>query len=301
MILSQIYIRFLEYFLYQANCDSIGCVLPILILASFDRADLLKWLVVAKGLDIDATDGRGRTPQQIAEAAKSSSSVSWIIEYKARKLISRFILRNLERIKAIQKHQSIVRNVITIQKLVRGHLTRKLYRGTLFLRLEESQRFNVTWMPYIRLLFNESPYYSGWEAVRSRTCDISHADVDHDTAEKLDDALSRAVLQDTDDESVQEQMDNEPELDSCHGIAKHTISEGTKWSNMFMVTSHVVKFLKSSGDPLYRSFFVRRMQVSYISFFCIVLDMFNSVTYLAVLDKHSNWRMETEAESLGRD
>lgn len=172
----------------------------------------------------------------------------------------------MERIKAIQKHQSIVRNVITIQKLVRGHLTRKLYRGTLFLRLEESQRFNVTWMPYIRLLSNESSYYSGWEAVRSRTCDISHADVDYDTAEKLDDALSRAVLQDTDDESVQEQIDNEPELDSCPGIAKHTISEGTKWSNMFMVTSHVVKFLKSSGDPLYRSFFVRRMQVRYIYF-----------------------------------
>eukprot|EP00956_Cyclotella_meneghiniana_P033867 scaffold99633_cov39-Cyclotella_meneghiniana.AAC.3 len=162
--------------------------------ASFDRVDALKWLVAEKGLDIDATDGSGRTPQQIAEAAKSSSSVSWIVEYKARKLISSFISRNLERIKAIQKHQSIVRNVISIQKLARGHITRKLYRGALFLRLEESQRFNVTWVPYIHLLSNESPHHSGWDSVRSRTRDISHADIHHDTAEKLDDALSRMAL-----------------------------------------------------------------------------------------------------------
>eukprot|EP00956_Cyclotella_meneghiniana_P013913 scaffold20482_cov23-Cyclotella_meneghiniana.AAC.4 len=227
--------------------------------ASFDRADVLQWLVVEEGLDIDATDGSGRTPQQIAEAAKSSSSVSWIAEYKAGKFISSFISRNLERIKAIQKHQSIVRNVISIQKLVRGHITRKLYRGALFLRLEESQRFNVTWVPYIQLLSNESPHHSGWDGVRSRTRDISHADIHHDTAEKLDDALSRVVLQDTDDESIQEQIEIKQEFDSFPVIAKQSNTDGTKWSNMFLVTSHVVKFLKS-GDPLYRSFFVRRMQ-----------------------------------------
>ena len=257
---------------------------------------MLKWLVVEEGLDIDATDGSGRTPQQIAEAAKSSSSVSWIVEYKARKLISSFISRNLERIKAIQKHQSIVRNVISIQRLVRGHLTRKLYRGALFLRLEESQRFNVTWVPYIQLLSNKSPHHSGWDGVRSRTYDISHGDIHHDTAEKLDDALSRVVLQDTDDEGIQEQTEIKQELDSCPVIANNSNTEGTKWSNMFLVTSHVVKFLKS-GDPLYRSFFVRRMQVRNI-YFCsyyirLEFMFLNSATYHFC----SNWQTETEVES----
>eukprot|EP00956_Cyclotella_meneghiniana_P045542 scaffold373608_cov103-Cyclotella_meneghiniana.AAC.3 len=229
------------------------------IQASYDRLDVLKWLVSEKGIDLDTPDGVCRMPQQIAEAAKAKSTIAWILEYKAGKLITHVISSHMQRITAIHKHRSIVRNVIFIQRLLRGHLTRKLYRGALCLRLEESQQFNDTWAPSIRLLPQEASRISGWKAVRSRTCDISTTDVDADqyTADKLDKALSKVVLQD--EESFDEQIENEKEPEPYPGLAKDDVSTEVKWSNMFLVTSHVVKFLKA-GDPLYRSFFVRRMK-----------------------------------------
>lgn len=210
-----------------------------------------------KGLKIDTADGSGKTPQQVAEAAKATDTALWIRTYKASKTISVFLSHNLQRIKGIQKHQRIIRNVILIQRVVRGRLVRKVYSDVLISRLEDFQRFNVTWAPSLQLLRGRERDLFGWEAVRALTRDISR-----ETVEKLDDALSKVVLRVGEEEIADictEQIESAQTEPYVNIEATKDNLNDMKWSNIFQVTSHVVKFLKT-GDPLYRSFFVRRMQ-----------------------------------------
>lgn len=229
--------------------------------ASYDRLDVLQWLVIEKGLDLEARDGRNRNVQRVAEASRALSTASWIRKYNASKTISSFISLNLQRIQAFQKHRKIKRSVTLIQRAIRGYNTRKIYSEALFKRLEGSQRFNAIWEATLRLLRDQRQDIYGWEAVRAQTRDISRGDIDRDTIEKLNDALSKTVLEDDKDDII---LDDQTYLHSTEestslGGPYHQQANDTKWANMFQVTSHVVKFLKS-GDPLYRSFFVRRMQ-----------------------------------------
>ena len=151
-------------------------------------------------MDLDSLDGRGRTCPQIAEAAKAVNVNAWIAGFKARKSISDFVTRNYQRIRAVQKHRRMVRSAIGIQKLVRGFFTRKIHRGSIVLRLEESHRFNAIWSTSIDLLQNQtSSDISGWPSVRARISDISckeafDAEDFDETCDKLDKALAGVVL-----------------------------------------------------------------------------------------------------------
>lgn len=226
----------------------------------------MKWLVTEMNFDLQSLDGDGRTPQQIAKAAKAKSVTKWIESYKASLTISSFISCNLQRIQSIQKHRRTIRCAVLIQKTTRGYLTHKLYYNTLCTRLEESQNFQVIWAQSISRLEKSSAPHS-WEAVRSLARDISHADIiDSTTTDKLDEAMSNIVLDDNNENNHKNNF-----LAEQSKFIDASISEtdpishqgdafnGAKWADTFQVTSHVVKFLKS-GDPLYRSFFVRRMQ-----------------------------------------
>ena len=230
--------------------------------ASYERIDVLKWLVMEKNIGLQTLDGDSRTLQQIAEAAKATNVLKWIETYKAESTITSFIFRNVRRIQSIQQHRRIIRYAILIQKMTRGYLTHKLYYKTLCIRLEESQHFQVIWSQSISRLGNLALGLHSWEAVRSTSRDISNAEVvDSATTNKLDEALSNVVLDDNNENFLAEESEfinaNETET---HPIRLHDNAfNDTKWSDSFRVTSHVVKFLKS-GDPLYRSFFVRRMR-----------------------------------------
>lgn len=149
-----------------------------------------------------------------------------------------FVSHSLKRIKAIRTHQNTIWSVILIQRATRGYYIRKMYGDDLSVRLEESLRFNATWGGSLCQIPPVLSHISGWEVAREQTRDISHAH--QDTIEKLTDALSSVFLENEED-VFDEQAD------------------GNSWcANLFQVTSHVVKFLKT-GDPPYRSFFVRRM------------------------------------------
>jgi hypothetical protein len=200
--------------------------------------------------------------QQVAEAAKATSTRDWIRKYKASKTIAGYISRHLQRIRSIQKHQSIIRKVVLIQKMSRGYFARKIHCRALFYRLEESQRFNVIWAASISLLPDSTSDTFGWEAVRVRTNDISYAEVEQDTMTKLDEALSRVVLDDSAEGNYDDSLtcqESEDDTTIKLDVTEGDVAEERQWSNKFQITSHVVKFLKS-GDPLYRSFFVRRMR-----------------------------------------
>lgn len=230
--------------------------------ASYDRLDILQWLVIEKGVDLEATDRYGRTVQGVAEASKAKSTAKWIRKYKAKKTINEFISRNIQHIRLVRKHRGIARRVVHIQRVLRGYCTRKIYREALLYRLEQYKRFNMIWGFTLSLVPDASLGLFGWEAVRVTTSDISHAEAEQDTMTKLDEALSRAVLDDSDEENDGDSMHSEIEDDTTETLrqdAKGGIVTETQWSDKFQITSHVVKFLKS-GDPLYRSFFVRRMQ-----------------------------------------
>ena len=228
---------------------------------SYERLDILKWLVIEKGYDLESLDGNGRTPVEIAKAAKAKGVLKWIETHKASITISNFISRNLQRIQFIQKHRRMVQRVILIQKVSRGYFIRKIYRSSLLHRLEESQQFQVKWAHSISRLKNLTSGPHSWEDVRSLARDISHADVvDSTTAEKLDEALSKVVLDDNEENFLTEQSEFIDANMTETGSINHQVGafNEAQWSEKFQVTSHVVKFLKT-GDPLYRSFFVRRM------------------------------------------
>ena len=222
--------------------------------------------MVEQKLDLHTTDGDGRTPQQIAEATKANTVSKWISTYKASVTVSSFISRNIQRIRSIQNHRRIVRLVTLIQKIIRGHLVQKRYYSIICTMLEKSQQFKMIWAPSISQLSDQLLKDDGWEAVRSRTHNISHADVaDQKTVGRLDDAISKILLDfdDHDDHCDEDIFAKQTELAACANktYTNHQPDAPNEriWSDTFQVTSHVIKFLKS-GDPLYRSFFVRRMK-----------------------------------------
>ena len=222
----------------------------------------MKWLIKEKNFDLKSLDGDGRTPQQVAKAAKAATVSKWIETCEAGTTISNFISRNLQRIQSIQKHRRMVRRVIRIQKVTRGYFIRKFYRGSLLHRLEEAQQFQIKWAHSIGRSENLASGPHSWEAVRSSARDISHADVvDSFTADRLDEALSKVFLGDNEKDILAEQSEliDVNETETCSINHQFDALNEVKWPDTFQVTSHVVKFLKS-GDPLYRSFFVRRLQ-----------------------------------------
>ncbi|KAL7552191.1 hypothetical protein ACHAWF_015406, partial [Thalassiosira exigua] len=240
--------------------------------SAYDRADFLEWLIVSKGMDLDSVDGKGRTALDAANSTKAGLTTKWIMEWKAKGLISRFMRHNYHRLLVTRRQQRLVGASIIIQAHYRGHSVRKHYSGTLLHRLEESHRFSVVW-GWVQSVPEDSQTL-GWSNIREKVSDMAHTeefvyDDSHfdDTDEQLSKALEGALhIRDVECSSPSRSKMNDIEslidqpLDPEGGLKTMDRSDNAQasWLN-FQVTSYVVKFLKR-GDPKYMSFFVRRMQ-----------------------------------------
>ena len=232
--------------------------------AAYDRDDVLEWLVNAKDMKLAATDGEGRTVQDVAEAAKASKALKWIAEWNARNTIASFLRRNYYRILQMRRLRRLNIAATIIQRFIRGYSTRKLYSGALSHRLEESKRFNAIWGHVLGFISSSSSM--DWSSIREKQLDIK-VGIDDELFDETDRRLMEAV-----DVAVSEDMEFGEE---CIKADDHVNLEGltinddnssamiedadtNEWLS-FQMTSHVVKFLQQ-GDRKYRSFFVRRMQ-----------------------------------------
>jgi len=248
------------------NSRDRGGLLLTHLSSAYNRVDLLKWLVVTKGMNINSKDGQGRSALDVAKAAQAASATKWIAEWQAKKIIATFVQRNYRRLLATQKQQRSINAATSIQNHCRGYLVRKLYSGSLAYRLEESHRFSAVWGELIQPNHNLGQLPQNWSSIREKVSDIKNAGFMYDesyfedTDEQLSKALEGALKVDDDRNTCnkninqllpnqeEESLDDTEENESCKA----------SWL-AFKLTSHVVKFLKR-GDPKYKAFFVRRMQ-----------------------------------------
>ena len=220
-------------------------------------------------MDINSLDGSGRTPLQCSLASNAVDTVGWISVYMAKQTIQSFVYRNYKRVLMQRKQQVIKNAAMTIQKVARGRLTRKLYRGPLLLRLGESQQFNEIWMDAINKVPETCDSLSGWSLVREELDGKRRAQLldDNGNLTDLDERLGQAVTgalnenNEVIDEYEKEDADFNTDFKDDLTLDKeecNTIDECIDWTQ-FQMTSHVVKFIKH-GDPKYREIFVKRLK-----------------------------------------
>ena len=173
--------------------------------SAYDRDDLLQWLIVTKGMKLDSHDGQRRNVLEVAMAAQATSTIKWIIEHKAGRMIARFMRQHQRHILAVRKQQRLARAATFIQRRYRGNSIRKIYRGSLLLRLEESPRFKVVWGALAYSIHDFSQTTFGWSSIRERMPDIIRIHDDDgnfdDTDEHLSKALEEAMLMDESDKN----------------------------------------------------------------------------------------------------
>ena len=138
-------------------------------------------------------------------AAQAKSTIKWIIEHKAGRMIARFMRQHQRHILAVRKQQRLARAATFIQRRYRGNSIRKIYRGSLLLRLEESPRFKVVWGALAYSIHDFSQTTFGWSSIRERMPDIIRIHDDDgnfdDTDEHLSKALEEAMLMDESDKN----------------------------------------------------------------------------------------------------
>ena len=245
-----------------ANARDRGGLLLTHLSAAYDRVDLLEWLVVEEGMDLDALDAQDRTTLDVATASKASSATKWIVEWKAKATIGSFIRRNYYQAMCRRRMQQSNDAATRIQSVVRACATRKIFANVLLRRMEESQRFTAAWGRVIESVGSVAKSAS-WADVREQLIDIKVGLDDEmldDTDQKLSTAMEEAVQDATsgeDDEIADDEMDFEMLVPGGEETEQLTNSN-SQWLS-FQMTSHVVKFLQQ-GDKKYRSFFVRRMR-----------------------------------------
>ncbi|KAL7456712.1 hypothetical protein ACHAWC_009869, partial [Mediolabrus comicus] len=235
--------------------------------AAYDRLDLLEWLVVKKGMDLDLVDGQRRSTLDVAKASKAAAATKWIIEWKANSTIQNFLRRNFYRARNKRRMQRLNRAAVVVQSNIRGYATRKIYASVLMSRMEESQRFIPVWGHVIASLNSNTMTPTSWVGIREQLIDIK-VGLDDETLDETDQRLSRAVEGAVQEESeVDDLISNDvfskgvelDEDDESITEAMHDdVNTNQQWLS-FQMTSHVVKFLQQ-GDKKYRSFFVRRMR-----------------------------------------
>ena len=171
--------------------------------SAYDRDDLLQWLIVTKGMKLDSQDGQCRNVLEVAMAAQAKSTIKWIVEHKAGRMIAKFMHQHQRHILAVRKQQRLARAATFIQRRYRGNSIRKIYRGSLLLRLEASPRFQVVWGALAYSIHDFSQTTSGWSSIRERISDIIRIHDDDgnfdDTDEHLSKALEEAMLMDESD------------------------------------------------------------------------------------------------------
>jgi hypothetical protein len=118
-------------------------------------------------------------------------------------MIAKFMRQHQRHILAVRKQQRLARAATFIQRRYRGNSIRKIYRGSLLLRLEASPRFQVVWGALAYSIHDFSQTTSGWSSIRERISDIIRIHDDDgnfdDTDEHLSKALEEAMLMDESD------------------------------------------------------------------------------------------------------
>ncbi len=233
--------------------------------AAYDRVDLLEWLVVNEGMDLNTRDAHHRTALDVAKASKASLATKWIVEWKAKATISSFVRRNHYHAMHRRRIQQSTNAAIIIQSVMRAYATRKLFANVIMQRMEESQRFSTLWDRVIAVVDNAATATAtSWADIRERLIDIKVGLDDEmldDTDQKLSVAMEEAVLDESDGEDYDFVPDDATDLKKLvphDGGTEELNSSSNQWLS-FQMTSHVVKFLQQ-GDKKYRSFFVRRMR-----------------------------------------
>eukprot|EP00984_Skeletonema_dohrnii_P030927 scaffold22810_cov103-Skeletonema_dohrnii-CCMP3373.AAC.1 len=235
--------------------------------AAYDRVDLLEWLVVSEGIDLDALDAQHRTTLDVAKASKASLATKWIIERKAKAIIGSFLRRNYFHALRRRRLQKSKDAATLIQSVIRAYATRKIFANVLMRRMEESQHFAIVWGRVIASIDNIATS-TCWADIREQLVDIKVGLDDEmldDTDQKLSRAMEEAVQDECcgeDDELVpDESIDSEERVPGgvvTNQATRNLNNSSTQWLS-FQMSSHVVKFLQQ-GDKKYRSFFVRRMR-----------------------------------------
>ena len=182
---------------------------------------------------------------------------------KARRVIGNLLWRPI----ALRRRQRCRSSAISIQRLMRGMLARRMYLSTLQPRLDDVRHFYTVWKTPIEHVPHSVQSLSGWALVRERM-DLKRVDLlDEDgnladTDEKLCQALTVAL---SEDDETEERGDIEIEaafndltLEDKVTVREQETPTTIDWSQ-FQVTSHVVKFMKN-GDSKYREIFVKRMK-----------------------------------------
>eukprot|EP00986_Skeletonema_menzelii_P020165 scaffold30419_cov154-Skeletonema_menzelii.AAC.1 len=248
------------------NLRDRGGLLLTHLSAAYDRVDLLNWLVVSEGMDLNALDAQQRTTLEVAKASKASLTTKWIVEWKAKTIIGTFLRRNYYHAMHRRRLQQSNNAATVIQSAFRAYVTRKIYVNVLVRRLEESHQFTNIWGRVISSIGSVSTS-TCWTDIREQLIDIKVGLDDemlNDTDQRLNRATNEAVEEEyiqRDDENVPDEIIDSEELashDDVSNEAARQLDDRNQWLS-FHMTSHVVKFLQQ-GDKKYRSFFVRRMR-----------------------------------------
>lgn len=187
---------------------------------------------------------------------------------RARRIIENSLLRFV----AKKRHQELVTSAVSVQKVLRGRLARRIHFDRVQQRLEEFRRFNSIWKQAICRVPKSEQSNSGWSLIREQI-DLKKVELLDDdgnfakTDERLNTALSGALQEnrDSEEEGEGEGEEEVEEADGGDDIKAHpnTVEDGDvattiDWSK-FQVSTHVVKFIKN-GDHMFRDIFVRRMK-----------------------------------------
>ena len=210
-------------------------------------------------MSLNTLDGTGRNPLEVATASNAVDTGLWIKEYNAKLKIQSFVSENYRKMLVHREQQRLTRASIDIQKIIRGRLVRKTYRGPLLMRLDESQAFNAIWADAVRAVPLKCEALSGWALVCEQIDVNRRLQKLDDEGNLVDEMLTQAatdVLMNQDNDELGVVM-NDLSIDNSSdtGIEEEEVPTAdslTKidWSQ-FQMSSHVVKFLRQ-GDPKYR-------------------------------------------------
>jgi len=240
------------------------------VAAAYDRADILQWLIIEKGMALSDEDGQGRNVLQVAEATKALSTTRWISELQAMKVITSFIYSTKQRRLGLQRREKILGQVIAIQTSFRGYTVRQTFRTLILLRLGDLQRFQYMWKRSLLMLPTISNQILGWSSIRDNYCYIKIAN-DSETMLETDRKLGQATsgaLKETFDHTaelipIETEADPETELTPLDhkktGHSDNLSSVSPAKFTRIQLASYVVRWLDKC-DPKYRQFFVRRMK-----------------------------------------
>jgi hypothetical protein len=244
--------------------------------AAYDRLDVLKWLVEAKGMSCDALDAKARSVLEVARACNAVSVVDWFLLTTAGNVIATFVSSHFRRRRALERTLTLIQCIRTIQAMYRGSAVRRAHRSRLLSRLDEMQRFHAIWEGSMSLLSTNSLSKGDWtwQMVKQQEHDIMRIDeaiedeeMFSETTKRLEEAAVRALSEMNTPpasglvatpSSAQDEEKDEPAslLDSASLTQPEFQPENC---DNIKLTSDVVKWLRRC-DNKFREFFARRMK-----------------------------------------